>query len=169
MSAFRVCSLVQQLKKKLVHKNRATRPWLPHSLFKFFLKFLDQRCWRFSEGYLNNFSTELLSQISDCCPTNFLIQEKQNDNVVSTSHWIRPVLMVLSGISFCMTALCLSAWPQSISLPFGIFEGGVVVKCTGCFTARNKVGARQYFHRHLWFCSQGGGGSASMMVGYHTP
>ena len=23
-------------------------------------------------------------------------------------------------------------------------------------TARNEVGARYYFHRHLWFCSQGG-------------
>ena len=64
-----------QLKKKLVHKNCATGYWLPHSLFNFFLKFLDQRYWRFSEGYLNNFSTELSSQIFDCC----------------TSHWIRPV------------------------------------------------------------------------------
>ena len=40
----------------------------------FFLKLLDQRCWIF-----------------DFCPRNFLIQEKQNGNVVSTSHWIRPV------------------------------------------------------------------------------
>ena len=64
------------------------------SLFKFFLKLLDQWCWRFSEGYLNNFSTELSSQIFDCCPRNFLIQEKQNGNVVSTSHWIRPVSKV---------------------------------------------------------------------------
>ena len=24
-------------------------------------------------------------------------------------------------------------------------------------TARNEVGARLYFHRHLWFCSRGGG------------
>ena len=62
------------------------------SLFKFFLKLLDQQCWRFSEGYLNNFSTELSTQIFDCCPRNFLIQEKQNGNVVSTSHWIRPVI-----------------------------------------------------------------------------
>ena len=61
------------------------------SLFKFFLKLLDQWCWRFSEGYLNNFSTELSSQMFDCCPRNILIQEKQNGNVVSTSHWIRPV------------------------------------------------------------------------------
>ena len=53
--------------------------------------FLDQRCWRFSKGYLNNFSTELSSQICDCCPRNFLIQEERIDNVVSTSHWIRPV------------------------------------------------------------------------------
>ena len=60
------------------------------SIFKFFLKLLDQRCWRFFEGYLNNFSTELSSQIFGC-PRNFLIQEKQNGNVVSTSHWIRPV------------------------------------------------------------------------------
>ena len=43
------------------------------------------------QSYLNNFSTELSSQIFDCCPRNFLIQEKQNGNVVSTSHWIRPV------------------------------------------------------------------------------
>ena len=52
-------------------------------------------CWtmmlKISEVYLNNFSTELSSQIFDCCPRNFLIQEKQNGNVVSTSHWIRPV------------------------------------------------------------------------------
>ena len=61
------------------------------SLFNFFLKLLDQRCWRFSEGYPNNFSTKLSSQIFDCCPRNFLIQEKQNGNVVSTSHWIWPV------------------------------------------------------------------------------
>ena len=26
----------------------------------------------------------------------------------------------------------------------------------GMFTARNEVGARLYFHRHVWFCSQGG-------------
>ena len=57
-----------------------------------FHKLLDQWWWRFSEGYLNNFSTELSTQIFDCCPRNFLIQEKQNGNVVSTSHWIRPVI-----------------------------------------------------------------------------
>ena len=85
-------SLVQQLKKKLVHKHCTTGYWLPRSLFKFFLKFLDQRCWRFSKGYLNNFSTELSSQIFDCCPRNFLIQEERIGNVVSTSHWIRPVM-----------------------------------------------------------------------------
>ena len=72
----------------------ATGYWLPRSLFNFFLKFLDQRCWRFSEGYLNNFSTELSSQIFDCCPRNFLIQEERIGNVVSPSHWIRPVLKI---------------------------------------------------------------------------
>ena len=51
-------------------------------------------CWRFSEVYLNNFSTELSSQIFDCCPRNFLIQEKQNGNVFSTSHWIRLVVKI---------------------------------------------------------------------------
>ena len=66
---------------------------LPCSLFTFFLKLLDQQCWRFSEGYLNNFSTELSYQIFDCCPRNFSIQEKQNGNVVSNSHWIRPVFI----------------------------------------------------------------------------
>ena len=69
----------------------ATGYWLPCSLFKFFLKFLDQRYWRFSEGYLNSFSTELSSQICDCFPRNFLIQEGRIGNVVSTSQWIRPV------------------------------------------------------------------------------
>ena len=29
-----------------------------------------------------------------CCPRNFLIQQKPNGNVVSTSHWIRPVLLL---------------------------------------------------------------------------
>ena len=90
---------VQEL-KKLNKKNLnklhcATGYWLPCSLFKFFLKFLDQRCWRFSKGYLNNFSTELSSQIFYCCPRNFLIQEERIGNVVSTSHWIRPVLCVI--------------------------------------------------------------------------
>ena len=50
----------------------------------FFLKLLDQGCWRFSKGYLNNFSTELSTQIFDCCPRNFLIQEGRIGNVVST-------------------------------------------------------------------------------------
>ena len=63
----------------------ATQYWLPRSLFKFFVKLLDQRCWRFSEGYLNNFSTELSTQIFDCCPRNLLIQEERIDNVVNTS------------------------------------------------------------------------------------
>ena len=35
------------------------------------------------------------------------------------------------------------------------------------FTARNEVGARIYFHRHLWFCSQGG--SASVHAGILPP
>ena len=91
-------SLVQQLKKKFVHKNCATGYWLPLSLFKFFLKFLDQQCWRFSEGYLNNFSTKLSSQIFDCCPRNFLIHEERIGNVVSTSHWITPVLLMALAI-----------------------------------------------------------------------
>ena len=34
-------------------------------------------------------------------------------------------------------------------------------------TARNEVGARLYFHRCLWFCSQGG--LPQCMFGYHTP
>ena len=71
--------------------DNSTWYWLPCSLFKFFLKLFNQRCWRFSEGYLNNFSTELSTQIFDCCPRNFLIQEERISNVVSTSHWIRPV------------------------------------------------------------------------------
>ena len=86
--------------EKLFRKNLnklhcATGYWLPRSLFKFFLKLLDQWCWRFSEGYMNNFSTELSSQIFDCCPRNFLIQEERIGNVVSTSHWIRPVLKLI--------------------------------------------------------------------------
>ena len=84
-------SLVQQLKKNLNKLYCATGCWLPHSLFKFFLKLLDQWCWRFFEGYLNNFSTQLSSQIFDCCPRNSLIQEERIGNVVSTSHWIWPV------------------------------------------------------------------------------
>ena len=64
-----------------------------HAVYsKFFLKLLDQGCGRCSEGYLNNFSTELSTQIFDCCPRNFLIQEERIGNVVSTSHWIRPVV-----------------------------------------------------------------------------
>ena len=38
-----------------------------------------------SKGYLN-FSTELSSQIFDCCPRKFLIQEERIGNVVSTSE-----------------------------------------------------------------------------------
>ena len=36
------------------------------------------------------------------------------------------------------------------------------------FTARNEVGARLCFHRHVWFCSQGGG-LPRCMLGYHPP
>ena len=79
------------LRKNLNKLHCATGYWLPYSFFKFFLKLLDQQCWRFSEGYLNNFSTKLSSQIFNCCPRNFLIQEERIGNVVSTSHWIRPV------------------------------------------------------------------------------
>ena len=78
-------------RKKLNKLHCGTGYWLPCSLFKFFLKLLVQWCWKFSEGYLNNFSTELSSQIFDCCPRNFLIQKERIGNVVSTSHWIRPV------------------------------------------------------------------------------
>ena len=78
-------------------------------------KLLDQRCWRFSEGYLNNFSTELSSQIFNCCPRNFLIQEKQNGNVVSTSHWIRPVLYLAPNRPKCFFALLLF-----ISVPWNL-------------------------------------------------
>ena len=64
------------------------------------------------------------SQIFDCCPRNFLIQEERIGNVVSTSHWIRPVntakwylpvnkiaqlMFHLSKSSFRLS-LCFSAW-----------------------------------------------------------
>ena len=84
-------TFVQQLKKKIVHTNHATGYWLPLSLFKFFLKFLDQWCYRFSKGYPNNFSTKLSSQICDCCPRNFLVQEESIGNVVSSTNWITSV------------------------------------------------------------------------------
>ena len=61
------------------------------SFFTFFLTVLDRRCYKFSEGYPSNFSTEWSSQIFYCCPRNFVIQEERIGNVVSTSHWIRPV------------------------------------------------------------------------------
>ena len=93
-----VALFVQQLKKKIVHKNCATGFWLPLSLFKLFLKVLDQQCHKFSKGYLSNFSTELSSQTFDCCPRNFLIQEETIRNVVSTSHWITPVLIVMKWV-----------------------------------------------------------------------
>ena len=80
------------LRKNLNKVHGSQYPVAQCTLFKFFLKLLDQRCWRFSEGCLNNFSTELSTQIFNCCHRNFLIQEKQNGNVVSTSHWIRPVM-----------------------------------------------------------------------------
>ena len=83
----------KNLRKKLNKLHGSQYPVAQCSLFKFFLKLLDQRCWRFSKGYLSNFSTELSSQIFDYCPRNFLIQEKQNCNVVSTSHWIRHVFL----------------------------------------------------------------------------
>ena len=69
----------------------ATGYWLPISLLTFFLKVLDQWCQKCSEGYLSNFSTDLSSQILDCCPRNFVIQEERFGNVVNTSHWITPV------------------------------------------------------------------------------
>ena len=34
-------------------------------------------------------------------------------------------------------------------------------------TARNEVGARLCFHRHVWFCSRGA--LPQCMLGYHTP
>ena len=85
------------LRKNLNKLHCSTGYWLLRSLFKFFLKFLDQWCWRFCESYLSNFSTKLSSQIFDCCPRNFLIQEERIGNVVSTSHWIRPVVYVSGG------------------------------------------------------------------------
>ena len=64
----------------------------------FFLKVLDQWCHKFSEGYLSNFSTELSSQIFYFCHRNFLIQEERIGNVVSTSHWITPVYVLLEQL-----------------------------------------------------------------------
>ena len=46
-----VTLLVQKLKKKCAHKNCESRYWLQISLFTFFLKFLGQWCYKFSEGY----------------------------------------------------------------------------------------------------------------------
>ena len=90
-------SLVQQLKEKIWINCVVVSTLLHNAVYSnFFLKLLDQRCWRFFEDYLNNFSTELSTQI--CCPRNFLIQEKQNGNVVSTSHWIRPVIVLANII-----------------------------------------------------------------------
>ena len=89
------------LRKNLNKLHCATGYWLPSSLSKFFLKLLDQRCWRFSKGYLNNFSTELSTQIFDCCPRNFLIQEEMIGDVVSTSHWIRPVVGACHWRNMC--------------------------------------------------------------------
>ena len=87
-----VTLLVQQLKKKIDHKNCATGYWLALSLFNFFRKVLDEWCHIFSEHYPSNFSTELSSEIFDCFNRNFLIQEGGIGNVVSNSHWIIPVL-----------------------------------------------------------------------------
>ena len=80
--------LGQKLKKKLGYKNCATGYWLPLSLFKLFLKLLDQWCHKFSKGYMDDFSTNLSPQIFDCCPRNW------SGNVVSTSHWNRSVLKI---------------------------------------------------------------------------
>ena len=96
-----VTSLFQQLKKKLVHKNCAAAYWLPLSLFTFFLKLLGQWCYRFFEGYPHNFSTELSSQIFDCCPRNFLIQEERIYYVVSTTNWITPVFNIWKSTCSC--------------------------------------------------------------------
>ena len=63
-------------------------PFAQISFFTFLLKVLN---WQCHKGYSSNFSTELSSQIFDCCPRNFLIQEERIGNVVSTSNWIRPV------------------------------------------------------------------------------
>ena len=76
-------------------------PFAQISFFTFFLTVLDRWCHKFSEGYSSNFSTELSSQIIDCCPRNFLIQEERIGNVVSTSHWIRPVQQNLSPRNSC--------------------------------------------------------------------
>ena len=59
---------------------------------QFFLKLLDQQCHKFSKSYQINFSTDLSFQILDWCPRNFEIQEEGFGNVVSTSHWITPVI-----------------------------------------------------------------------------
>ena len=81
--------------------------WLPISLFTFFLKVLNQQCHIFSKGYFSNFSTDLSSQIFDCYPRNFVIQEEGFGNVVSTSHWITPVSESLLQYSqrrwYCIT------------------------------------------------------------------
>ena len=37
------------------------------------------------------------TQIFDCCPRNFLIQEERIGNVVSTSHWIRLCIVSIGG------------------------------------------------------------------------
>ena len=69
-----------------------------HTVYSnFFLSFWTNDVDDFPKGYLNNFSTELSSQIFDCCPRNFLIQEERISNVVSTSHWIWPVYLLLSA------------------------------------------------------------------------
>ena len=58
--------------------------------------------------------------------------------------------------------LC-SVWHPSFH-PLSLLWGQI------CFvTARNEVGARLYFHRRLWFCSQGRGGLPQCMLGYSPP
>ena len=43
----------------------------------------------------------------------------------------------------------------------------MLLELHGIFTARNEVGARLCFHRHVWFCSQGG--SAPVHAGINPP
>ena len=58
------------------------------------------QCHKFSKSYPSNFSTEFSSQIFDCCPRNFLIQEERIGNVVSTMNWITPVYRFMADEPF---------------------------------------------------------------------
>ena len=58
-----------------------------------------------------------------------------------------PPSPVLLGTPLDMFKL-VQLWQQAV----GPWPKGLLV------TARNEVGARLYFHRHLWFCPRGGGG-----------